>query len=139
MPKHSHPGRAGCARDRSIPPSSSSQEDVDRARKAAEALFSLKRPIAEPDTRSDTGTTQEASRKPRILSAVREQRPAIQPAHDEAIKPSRQHKTRRPRKRLPVYHLARLRTYAEYGMTARQAADMYGVSVSEIERMLRKA
>src|SRR5690242_16187199 len=52
------------------------------------------------------------------------------------IQPPLQHKTRRLRKRVPVSHLARVRTWLKYGMTIRQAADMYGVSESEIERIL---
>jgi hypothetical protein len=133
MSDHSHSDRSGYASDSSPP---YGHEDVDRARKAAEALFSPKKPIADPATRGDTRTTQQASRKPRILSAVREQQPVIQPHHVKPTNPSLQHERRRPRKRVPASHLARLRTWLKYGMTAREAADMYGVSVSEIERIL---
>jgi hypothetical protein len=35
--------------------------------------------------------------------------------------------------------LACIRAWAKYGMKARQAGDVYGVAVGEIERILRKA
>jgi hypothetical protein len=138
MSDHGHSDdRSGYASDSSLPSSPSGYEDVDRARKAAEALFSPKRPIADPATQGDKGTAQQASRKPRILSAVREQQPMIQPHHPEPTNPSLRLERRRPRKRVPASHLARVRTWLNYGMTINQAADMYGVSVSEIERLLR--
>jgi hypothetical protein len=36
-------------------------------------------------------------------------------------------------------HLPRIRTWVRYGMTARQVAEVYGVAVGEIERIVRKA
>jgi hypothetical protein len=136
MSENRHSDRLGYASDRFGPSSSSGHEDVDTARKAAEALFAPKRPIADP-TLDSTGSTQENARKPRILSAVREPLPVIQAAHRERTKPPVvEHETRRPRKRVPASHLARVRTWLNYGMTINQAADMYGVSVSEIERLL---
>jgi hypothetical protein len=54
----------------------------------------------------------------------------------EAIKP---HKLPRPLKRVWAAHLSRIQSWLKYGMTVRQAADVYGVSVSEIERVLQKA
>jgi hypothetical protein len=108
--------------------------DINRARyQAAEALFAPKRQVQNPAA----GSAQQDQRKPRILSAVREQQP--QAAHVEATKRPLQRERRRPRKRVPASHLTRLRTWVKYGMTIPQAADVYGVSESEIERMLQKA
>ena len=137
MSENRHSDRPDYASAKFHPSSPSSHEDANRARQGAEALFTPKRPIADP-TLDSTGSTQQNARKPRILSAVREPLPVIQAAHRERTKPPVvEHETRRPRKRVPASHLARVRTWLNYGMTINQAADMYGVSVSEIERLLR--
>ena len=86
--------------------------DVHKARKAAEALFAPKRPIADLPTPNGSGSVALGNRKPRIL-------------------------TRRPSKRVPASQLTRLRTWLKYGMTTHQAADVYGVSDGEIECMLQ--
>lgn len=112
--------------------------DINRARQAAEALFTPQKPLAEAPASGSMGSAQQNVRKPRILSAVREQPATLQATNAEPNKPSRQRKIRRPRKRVPVSHLARLRTWLKYGMTVRQAADVYGVSESEIERIVQR-
>ena len=114
----------------------SGHDDLNRARQAAEALFAPRRQIENPTNLDATGTAHQDQRKPRILSAVREQQPQAA-AHVESHR--LKHETRRPRKRVPVSHLARARTWLKYGMTIGQAADIYGVSESEIERILQKA
>ena len=40
---------------------------------------------------------------------------------------------------IPVSQLARIRTWVKYGMTVSQVAQLYQVTVEEIERILRKA
>jgi hypothetical protein len=40
---------------------------------------------------------------------------------------------------IPASQLARIRSWVKYGMTVPQVAAVYGVSVAEIERVLRKA
>jgi hypothetical protein len=59
----------------------------------------------------------------------------IPTAHVEATKP---HEVSRPRNRVPAAHLARIEVWLKYGMTVRQVAAVYGVSVSEMERVLQK-
>jgi hypothetical protein len=137
MPENKHSDRldyAGVKFHRSSP---IGHADLNRARKAAEAMFAPKRPIEDHTTPNTTGSSQQNARKPRILSAVRGQLPVIQAAHWEPTTPPLQQKTQT--QRVPVSHLTRLRTWLKYGMTIRQAADMYRVSVSEIERILQKA
>ena len=136
MSEDTHSDRAGYAGAGYRPSSPSGHEDINRARQQAEALFAPKKLIANPTIPDDTGTAQQDQRKPRILSAVREQQP--QAAHVEATKRPVQRKTRMPRKRVPPSQLARLRTWVKYGMTIPQAADVFGVSESEIERILQK-
>jgi hypothetical protein len=112
--------------------------DVHKARKAAEALFAPKGPIADLATPNGPGSAELGKRKPRILSVVREQPPAIRAVPREPSKPPLvQHETRRPSKRVPASQLTRLRSWLKYGMTTHQAADVYGVSVNEIERILQ--
>jgi hypothetical protein len=40
---------------------------------------------------------------------------------------------------IPASQLARIRAWVKYGMTVAQVAEVYGVSVGEIERVLGKA
>src|SRR5215467_7756609 len=119
--------------------SPNNHEDSNRARRAAEALFVRKEPIGDPISSNATGSAQQSTRKPRILSAVREQQPAIQATDLDAIKRPSSARHEKPRKRVPASHLGRIRTWLKYGMPVDQAADMYGVNVSEIERILQKA
>ena len=44
-----------------------------------------------------------------------------------------------PSQRIPPSHLARIRTLLKYGITAHQAAEMYGISVSDLVHLLRQA
>jgi len=139
MSEYTHPNRPGYASERFGASSPSAHEDLDTARKAAEALFAPKGSIPEPSPDA-TGSMQQNARKPRILSAVREHLPVLQVTHRERTKPRRaEHKTIKPRKRVPVSRLARVRTWLKYGMTVDQAAHVCGVSISEIERILQKA
>lgn len=134
MSDHSHSDRPS---DR-FRPSPSDQVDVHKARKAAEALFAPKRPIADLPTPNGSGSVELGNRKPRILSVVREQPAAISAVPREPSKPPLvQHETQRPSKRVPASQLTRLRTWLKYGMTTHQAADVYGVSDGEIECMLQ--
>ena len=136
MSEQSHSNRGGYVSAGFHPSSPSGADDISRARQAAEALFVPKQAIANPTTTDATGSAQQDPRKPRILSAVRIMQRVIPSAHVETTKP---HDVPRPRKRVPAAHLPRIQIWLKYGMTVRQAADVYGVSASEIERVLQKA
>jgi len=43
------------------------------------------------------------------------------------------------RQQIPKSHSARIRAWLKYGLTPRQAAEIYGVAVSDIEHILQKA
>jgi hypothetical protein len=134
MSDYNHSDRLGYVSD-SRPSSPSPHQDTDRARKAAEALFTPKEPIADAPTRDSMGSAQ-PGRKPRILRAVPEESPSIQAAHGKPTKtPLIEYESARPGKRA-VSHLSLVRTWLEYGMTIHQAAEVCGVSVSEIERIV---
>jgi hypothetical protein len=54
-------------------------------------------------------------------------------------KPRRVVATKRQVPKIPASEFARIRTLAEYGMTLEQLAEIYGVSVGEIERIVGAA
>jgi hypothetical protein len=107
------------------------RERITSARRAAEALFTPK-PV-EPSA-SDSGPSEERpARKPRIL-------PVSSPA------PVRNEEVAAPvdlepptTRQIPRSHHARIRTWVNYGMTVPQVAEVYGVAVGVIERILREA
>jgi hypothetical protein len=101
------------------------RERVLRARQAAEALFASKPPVTDPQTSTAT-TAGQIRRQPRV-------RPVIRPL------------TRRDdRRKAPITvdlettssisksDFARIRTWLKYGMTVRQAADLYKVSAASL-------
>jgi len=99
------------------------REGITTARKAAEALFT-----ATPKVPEELPEGSAPARKPRVLPIV----PAA-PAHHEELEPSSPKQT--PKIARPQF--ARIRTLVRYGMTARQVAEVYGVPLGEIERILR--
>lgn len=109
-----------------------SREQITSARRAAEALFAPKQQHAGPSV-SETAPAGDAVRKPRVLAVA----PARKVPRDAPEAPAR---AEPPRKAvIPATHVARIRTWLKYGMTAAQVAEMYGVAAGEIERILRPA
>jgi hypothetical protein len=98
------------------------------ARQAAEALFMPNR-AARMGERGAACVTKTA-RRPRVLPAS----PTAPNDHEGAGTPTNsKHATEIARSQF-----ARIRTWIRFGMTARQVADLYGVEVGEIERILRR-
>ena len=105
---------------------------MTRAREAAEALFLPKPLVVEPvAAESPPPSGSSPGRKPRVLGI------SAQPVPTETAKPAT-HPTSRMTLEIPKSHIARVRTWMKYGMTVAQAAAVYGVSVDEIERALRR-
>ena len=108
---------------------SDDRQQITRAREAAEALFRPKRPIIEPEA---PPSVDSSARKPRVLTIV----PAA-PVHAE------REATVSPKQRMtpeiPRSQIVRIRAWVKYGMTVGQVAEVCGVAVGEIERILRKA
>ena len=100
------------------------REGITTARKVAEALFTATPKVAEESTPEGSAP----ARKPRVLPIV----PAAS-ADDEELEPSSPKQT--PKIARPQF--ARIRTLVRYGMTVRQVAEIYGVPLGEIERILR--
>jgi len=107
-----------------------SREQSTSARQAAEALFAPKPQRVEPSLR-ETTPAGEAVRKPRVLAASR----AAPVLRDEPKAPTSAKPPRKPG--IPAAHVARIRVWLKYGMTAAQVAEIYGVAAGEVERVLR--
>ncbi len=108
-------------------------DDRERLTRAAEALFTPKQQVPEQSTKGGTVRAGEPVRKPRVLPTL--PKAAVHQEELEAPispRPETTAKIARPQ-------FARIRTLVRYGMTARQVAEVYGVSVGEIERILRMA
>jgi DNA-binding transcriptional regulator YiaG len=121
------------------------RDKIDRARKNAEDLFKP-RPQPEPvDTvapaeNSVPSSEAQPRRQPRIFSAL----PAA-PMKAAEVETRAQPKPTRLRRRIrretgtiPESQFGRIRTLTSYGMTQAQVAELYGVSVDEIERIVRE-
>jgi hypothetical protein len=115
------------------------RDKLDRARQAAEALFKPTRESKEPPQVAENiagSTEQQSKRQPRIFT-IPPQRPATAEAETapEPKSSPRESATRR-RGAVPPSEIGRVRALATYGMTKAQVAELYGVSVDEIERIL---
>jgi hypothetical protein len=135
MTEFHHPDRSGQAASDLDRSDRNRQDDMNRARQAAEALFAPRRQVTEPTAPVPVASTDQTIRKPRILSAV----PA-KPVPAEPVSTSL--KVASPNKRekiIPRTHFARIRALVKYGMNISQVAELYGVPIGEIESMLKKA
>jgi hypothetical protein len=116
------------------------RERVDRARQEAENLFRPKQAapstrVAEANGISPTGA--HSPRQPRVFRIA----PVIPMATARADAPKAQPRTPRPQTRhaprgIPASQFGRVRALADYGMTRQQVAELYGVGVDEVERIL---
>ena len=123
---------------------SDDRERIDRARQEAENLFKPRQqaPRAEvPAEAVNPVSTAEhqPQRQPRIfrippvvpMSAEKSEAPA-------EPRPVRRRRTvRRDTRVIPASQFGRVRALTNYGMTQAQVAELYGVGVDEIERIIR--
>jgi hypothetical protein len=110
-----------------------SREQNTSARQAAEALFAPKPQPQRIELVRDVVPAGEAVRKPRVLAVAT----AAPVTRDEPKAPTRAKPLTKPV--IPAAHVARIRAWMNYGMTAAQVAEMYGVTAGEVERVLRTA
>ena len=121
------------SRQQQIQPRGDDREQITRARQAAEALFRSKAPISEPSVPAPAPADQSA-RKPRVLRIISS---AVTIRHEAVEVPvATEPQTTRE---IPRSQFVRIRTLVKYGMTVSQVAEVYGVAVGEIERVLRQA
>lgn len=120
-----------------------SREKVSRARQAAEDLFKPAHPNAdaEPTGPAPNGAApheQEPRRQPRIFTAPPRLPPSPKVEPPVAAEPVRRRTIpKQPTRTVPSSQIGRVRTLATYGMTPLQVAELYGVTVAEIDRILK--
>jgi hypothetical protein len=117
------------SRQRQPHPRNEDRERITRAREAAEELFTSKPSTNPPSVREPAAERH----KPRVLQIVspapgdRNEAPEAPPLPSE---PSA--------REIPPAEFARIRAWVKYGMTAVQVAQVYGVAIIDIERILRQ-
>ena len=107
------------------------RERIPSARQAAEALFTPKRRPVEPSASDPAPSAERPARKPRVLAILS---PA--PVRNEEVAAPVDPEPRTTRQ-IPRSHHARIRTWVKYGMMIPQVAEVYGVAVGVVERILR--
>jgi hypothetical protein len=108
-------------------------EQITNARQAAEALFAPKPHSFKQLDQEVAPPTGNSVRRPRVLTIS----PTV-PSHPQdreaPVSPKRPVKPK-----IPKSQFARIHGWLRYGMTAEQVAEVYGIPVGEIERILRIA
>jgi hypothetical protein len=120
-----------------------SRHKIDRARQAAEELFKPMRRTAGTDVpvsgqNGPISSEQQPRRQPRIF-AIPPRVPTSAPVESvvRAEPLPRTTAARRQSRTVPPAQIGRVRTLTTYGMTPAQVAELYGVTVGEIERIIR--
>ena len=120
------------------------RERISRVRQVAEDLFKPRQqtvsadvPTSAPDVASSP--EHQPRRQPRIF-AIPPQWPintakVEAPAEPRPIR--RKAAIRRESRAIPAAQLGRVRALTNYGMTQQQVAELYGVTVEEVERIIR--
>ena len=118
------------------------RERIDRARQEAENLFRPKQAAPSTHAAKANGTSHsdvQSPRQPRVFRIA----PVVPmaTARADAATTTRGPAPRpRPKKRvpqrIPTSQFGRVRALADYGMTPQQVAELYGVGVDEVERIL---
>ena len=118
------------------------RQKINRARQLAEDLFKPRQQIIRPDVPTGPDSAPSAEHQPRRqprIFAIAPQRP-INTAKVEVPaepKPIRQ-RARREAREIPASQHGRARTLANYGMTREQVAELHGVTVDEIKRIMSR-
>jgi hypothetical protein len=133
MTQSHRPHRLGSARTGTGGSFQNDRERINRARQAAEALFQPKPPVAQPSIAKPPPAADPSTSQPRMLrpssSAPVRHAAAEAPVNREPPTPPE----------IPASRYSRIRAWVKYGMTIPQVAQIYGVAVDEIKRIVRKA
>jgi hypothetical protein len=118
------------------------RERVDRAREEAENLF---KPRPRPPAAEVSGAAsnavadaQQTRRQPRVFMVP----PVVPMGREKAVNPvepkpvQRRRAVKREIRHIPPSQFGRVRALANYGMTQAQVAELYGVGIGEIERII---
>jgi hypothetical protein len=107
---------------------------LSSARQAAEALFTPNREVTQQSIQEATSAAGESARKPRVLAIS----PPVPVGHEEEVETPISPNQQKITPNIERSQMARVRTLVRYGMTARQVAEVYGVDVDEINRIVRR-
>ena len=117
------------------------RQRINSARQAAEDLFKPR----QETTRADAPTSapnaassaeHQPRRQPRIFTIPLGAAKVEVPAEPKPLR--RTAVIRRETREIPATQLGRVRALTRYGMTRAQVAELYGVTVDEIERIIRR-
>jgi hypothetical protein len=117
------------------------RDRTDRARQEAENLFRPKQAAPHSEAAEVNGSSQtdlHPPRQPRVfrippvvpMAAARGDAPAMR------VRVPRERAERRQTHKIPASQFGRICALADYGMTRTQVAELYGVTVDEVERIL---
>ena len=120
------------------------REKSNRARQAAEDLFkpaqqNIGAELPQSASNGASSAEQQPRRQPRIFAVPPRQPTGAKvetPGEPEPIR--RRAAIRREAATVPPSQVGRVRALTSYGMTRAQVADLYGVTVDEIERIIRR-
>ena len=115
------------------------RQEINKARQAAEDLFKPRQQTSGPDV-PVSSAEHLPRRQPRILMA-RQPGPtvvAVVKAPREPKSAPRRVAIRREGSGIPAGQFGRIRALASYGMSQAQVAELYGVTVDEIDRVIRR-
>jgi hypothetical protein len=121
------------------------RERIDRTRQNAEDLFKPKQRSPREDVPTsapnDAPSEHQPRRQPRIFAI-----PPVMPMGTAKVEPAAETKQirrkaviRREAREIPVSQFGRVRALTKYGMTRAQVADLYVVTIDEIERIIRRS
>jgi len=119
----------------------SDRQRIDRARQDAENLFKPQPPTREmpaPRLNGASSTEEQPRRQPRVFMippvVPMKAEKSVVPAEPKPIK--QRPVAKRAPLHIPASQFGRVRALANYGMTQAQVAEVYGVEVGEIERIV---
>ena len=122
------------------------REKLDRARRNAEDLFKPRPPSEPADTKGPAeSSVASAEHQPRRQPRIFRIPPVVPMAAEKGEAPAEPKSTRPERTvrrhtgAIPGAQFGRVRALASYGMTQAQVAELYGVEVDEIERIIRQS
>ena len=119
-----------------------SREKISRARQAAEDLFKPVHQTMSPElapVSNGSSVAPQAPRQPRVLAVAPRVLPSTKVEVPTKPKPTRQKQVlRRHGGTIPPSQLGRVRALANYGMTRAQVAELYGVTIEEIDRIIKE-
>jgi hypothetical protein len=116
---------------RHLHPRGDDHERITRARQAAEALFAPKPQVIGPSVSTPLPSADQSARKPRVLASSPPPAPLEVEEVGTPVNPEKQ-----VRPEILVSKFAHIRTLVKYGMTVSQVAEVYGVAVGAIQRVL---